>query len=204
MKKPVGTLDAVPSKRLFLSIIADYDLRRSICELVDNGLDEWVRRGRPSGICINIILDRLQQTISVIDNAGGLPREELLNVVGPGHTGSKQSDETIGIFGVGTKRAVVALGQDIKITTRHSKGGTFRIEFDDDWLKEDDNWILQVYQVDEIAAGTTRVEISRLRLHLTEEEEENLRDHLEATYARFLTDVRIELNGEPLVLSLEK
>ena len=38
MKKEVDTIDAVPSKRLFLSIIADYDLNRSICELIDNAL----------------------------------------------------------------------------------------------------------------------------------------------------------------------
>jgi len=44
MKKQVGTIGATPSKRLFLSIIADYDLSRSICELVNNGLGVWVRR----------------------------------------------------------------------------------------------------------------------------------------------------------------
>lgn len=39
VKKQVGTIEAIPSKRLFLSIIADYDLNRSICELVDNAPD---------------------------------------------------------------------------------------------------------------------------------------------------------------------
>jgi len=41
MKKEIGIVDAVPSKRLFLSIIADYDLNRSICELIDNAIDIW-------------------------------------------------------------------------------------------------------------------------------------------------------------------
>ena len=35
MKKQVGKLNAVPSKRLFLSIIADYDLNKSVCELIE-------------------------------------------------------------------------------------------------------------------------------------------------------------------------
>jgi hypothetical protein len=39
MKNQVGTVDAIPSKRVFLSIIADYDLNRSVCELIDNALD---------------------------------------------------------------------------------------------------------------------------------------------------------------------
>jgi hypothetical protein len=43
MKKQIQKLDATPSKRIFYSIIADYDLNRSICELVDNGLDVWVK-----------------------------------------------------------------------------------------------------------------------------------------------------------------
>ena len=73
MKKEVGKLVATPSKRLFLSIIADYDLNRSICGLVDNGLDVGERGGRTSKINIGIVLDSEQTTISVQDNAGGLP-----------------------------------------------------------------------------------------------------------------------------------
>lgn len=42
-EKEVYRIDAVPSKRLFLSIIADYDLNRLICELIDNALE----RARP-------------------------------------------------------------------------------------------------------------------------------------------------------------
>jgi len=71
MKKDVGKLDAVPSKRLFLSIIADYDLNRSICELVDNGLDVWVRAGRKKPISIDVEVNLDQKTITVRDNAGG-------------------------------------------------------------------------------------------------------------------------------------
>src|SRR5271155_4115580 len=108
MKKEIDTLNAVPSKRLFLSIIADYDLNRSICELVDNGLDVWMRGGKTSAITIKISLDTDQKTICVEDNAGGLKKSEMKFIVGPGQTGSVPTDETIGIFGVGTKRAVVA------------------------------------------------------------------------------------------------
>ena len=72
MKKEVGTLVATPSKRLFLSIIADYDLNRSICELAHNGLDVWVRGGRRSEVAIKVTLNSEQNTICVEDNAGGL------------------------------------------------------------------------------------------------------------------------------------
>jgi hypothetical protein len=39
MKTEVEQVDATPTKRLFLSIIADYDITRSISELIDNALD---------------------------------------------------------------------------------------------------------------------------------------------------------------------
>lgn len=199
MKKEVGTLDATPSKRLFLSIIADYDLNRSICELVDNGLDVWVLGDRASKITIEITLDRDQKTICVEDNAGGLPKSELKYIVGPGQTGLAPTDETIGIFGVGTKRAVVALAQDIKISTRYGKEKTYQVDFDESWLVEDD-WELPYYQVDDIGPGTTLVELQKLRVQIDDAAIEQLRGHLSATYAKFLPakGVTITLNGVPI------
>jgi hypothetical protein len=199
MKKQIDKLDATPSKRLFLSIIADYDLNKSICELVDNGLDVWVRGGKTRNITVDIVLDSVQQTITVDDDAGGLTRSELRYVVGPGQTGTSPTDETIGIFGVGTKRAVVALAQDIKIKTRHSNEQTYQIDFDDTWLGNDD-WELPVYEIDEIGEGRTIVELQKLRVQVTSEVTVKLRDHLSTTYARFLRNggVTIRVNGDAL------
>jgi hypothetical protein len=199
MKKEIDEIDATPSKRLFLSIIADYDLNRSICELVDNALDVWVRAKKAKDIAIRSRLDKGQQIITVEDNAGGLPRAELRYVVGPGQTGASPTDETIGIFGVGTKRAVVALSQDIKITTRYVSEPTYQVDFDDQWLADDD-WKLPVYEVDAVDKGTTIVELQKLRMAITDESIGHLRDHLGATYAKFLSDRRISisLNGTPI------
>jgi hypothetical protein len=199
MKKEIAKLNATPSKRIFYSIIADYDLNRSICELVDNGLDVWVRAKKVRPISINIRLNQVQQTITVEDDAGGLPRADLRYVVGPGETGTNPTDETIGIFGVGTKRAVVALAQDVKITTRFSKEKTSQIDFDDNWLKDDD-WELPVYEVDEIPEGKTIVELQKLRSQVTDEGIAHLKEHLQTTYAKFLTGkgVTLKLNDESL------
>lgn len=199
MKVQVDTLDAVPSKRLFLSIIADYDLQRSICELVDNGLDVWIRNDRKGSIHIKVLLDTDQQRICVEDNAGGLPKAELRYIVGPGQTGSSLTDETIGIFGVGTKRAVVALAQDVRISTRHKKDLTYQVDFDDNWLAEE-SWALPLYQVDDLPPGTTLVELQRLRMVIDDGLLDILEEHLRATYAKFLSNeaITISLNGSPL------
>jgi hypothetical protein len=198
MKRQVGKLDAVPSKRLFLSIIADYDLNKSICELVDNGFDVWTRAGQKGGINIGVWLDAEQGVIRVEDDAGGLPAAELRYIVGPGQSGSSTTDQTIGIFGVGTKRAVVALAEDITIRTRHRSGDTMQVEFDDGWLNDED-WELPLFEVDAIQPNTTEVELKRLRVKITDTAVENLRSHLGATYAKFLVrpGVSLKLNGIP-------
>jgi hypothetical protein len=199
VKKEIDKLNAIPSKRIFHSIIADYDLNRSICELVDNGLDVWVRGKRAKAISIGLNLDKRQQAITVEDNAGSLPKADLRYIVGPGETGTNPTDETIGIFGVGTKRAVVALAQDVKITTRFPKEKTYQIDFDDNWL-DDDDWELPVYEVDQIPEGKTIVELQKLRSPITDNGIARLKEHLRATYAKFLTNqaVTLQLNGETL------
>lgn len=197
MKTPVDPIDATPSKRLYLSIIADYDVNKAICELIDNALDIWVLSGRTKVLSVDITLDENQQRIHVSDNAGGMAQSDLRYVVAPGYTGNLEGQAIIGIFGVGTKRAVVALAQEIRIRTRHDSN-TYQVEFNDDWIKQSDDWHLPVDQVDSIQRGTTQIELTKLRRLLTAETETQLRDHLGATYARFLKNrkVKIFLNGK--------
>jgi hypothetical protein len=199
MKKLVDTLDATPNKRLYSSIIVDYNLNTSVCELVDNVLDIWVIDKREKKVTIDISLDQEQQTMIVTDNAGGVNYDNLQLIVGPGQTGNLPSDETIGIFGVGSKRAVVALAQDIIISTRFNNDKTYQINYDDPWLR-DESWGLNVYQVDNIDEGTTKIELSKLRFKIDDEAEAKLKEHLGATYARFLTNkkITISVNKEPI------
>ncbi|MBU0621286.1 MAG: ATP-binding protein [Gammaproteobacteria bacterium] len=108
------TLDATPEKRLFLSIISEYDLKRSVCELIDNAIDLWSKTKR-ADLVININADERQQSISIEDNAGGIEESKLDHIVSPGKTSNDIHDDVIGYFGVGSKRAVIALAQDIAI-----------------------------------------------------------------------------------------
>ncbi len=192
MKKQVDTIDAVPSKRIFLSIISDYDLNRSICELVDNAIDNWIKNEQKNNLKVEIVFNLGQQTISITDNSGGLPRADIKFVIGPGQTGNDPSDVVIGIFGVGTKRAVVALAQDIKISTRYGNNATYRVEFDDSWLQDDD-WRLPVYEIDNILAGSTNILLQRLRNPITENNINYLKKHLQRTYAKFISGKKIAI-----------
>jgi hypothetical protein len=192
MKEPAGKINALPSKRLFLSIISDYDLQKSICELIDNAFDNWVVNGRKKELTIKLDLNVDQQTISIEDNAGGLPKQNLKYIIGPGQTSNLPTEKIIGIFGVGTKRAVVALAQDVKIFTRYKKEPTYMVEFDDSWL-EDEEWELESYKVDNLCESSTYILLQRLRNKINDEKIKYLKKHLSKTYARFLSNKKVKL-----------
>jgi len=71
-KTEVGPLDGTPDKRMFWSIISDYDLKTGLCELVDNAIDCWIIGGKKKSLTIDITLDHNRQLISVVDDAGGV------------------------------------------------------------------------------------------------------------------------------------
>jgi hypothetical protein len=68
-KTEIRSIDATPEKRMFWSIISDYDLKTGLFELVDNALDMWASRGRKQALRVEIDLDADRQVIGVKDNA---------------------------------------------------------------------------------------------------------------------------------------
>jgi hypothetical protein len=193
MKNLIKTIDVKPSKRIYRSIIADYDLNKSVCELIDNAIDLWVKSGKKEKIKIDINLDKQQQIILIKDNVGGIKNEELKIIVAPGHTTNKMSEETIGFFGVGSKRAVVALSQYIIITSRYKDYETYQIEYDDKWLEEEDNWELPIYKVSDIEKSCTHIELLKLRYLIDQKSIDDLVKHLSCIYAKFFQNSNIKI-----------
>lgn len=201
MSTYVEDIDARPSKRIFHTIIADYNLERSICELIDNALDIWIIRGRQRPLVINITLDTNRQNIILSDNGGGIERENMSVIVGPGQTFNVPGGQTIGFFGVGSKRAVVHLSTLTRISSRFDDGPTYRVEVDDAWIGDEDNWSLPLYEVDNIDESSTKIELIQLRTPLEVTDITRLRVHLEATYALFIQDPQINILLNTSVLS---
>lgn len=194
-KTPLMKIDGTPEKRLFLSIISDYNLKTGLFELVDNALDMWITSGRPAGLVVRIGLNVDRQLISVRDNAGGVPEGLVRLLIAPGATRSQSSREVIGIFGVGGKRAGVALGEHVEVSTRYRREKSLQIDITNDWIQTDD-WDLEVYEIPDITPGTTNVGISKVRQSFTEGDVEDIRKALGETYAWFLREgAAIELNG---------
>ena len=149
---------------------------------------------------INIDLDYDQQSISVKDNSGGIKEDDIELIVSPGHSRGSNTEEIIGVFGVGSKRAVVALAKEVKIFSRYSNEKTLLVEIDNDWIEDEDNWSLTPYEVDDIDENTTQIELSVLREKIEEENHDLLLEQLGATYALFLEagGVRIMVNDDEI------
>lgn len=192
-------IDVTPEKRLYLSVISEYDLLKSICELVDNAID-LANRNKKQKLDVKISIDTGRQTILIEDNAGGVPASDLALLLSPGKTTNAVSDNGIGYFGVGAKRAVIALAQDVTIHTRFNNKETCKIHFDDDWININEEWKLH-YDVSTkaIASSTTIIELFKLRTPLVASDIDSLKIHLSEVYALFIQQgISIQVNGQKI------
>ncbi|MEP1327108.1 ATP-binding protein [Pseudophaeobacter sp.] len=195
------TVNATPQKRLFLSIIADYGLDTSLCELIDNAIDHWTVSGRKSPLKIKLIANSDRQNIRITDNAGGVKSDSLELLVAPGASRDNVKQELIGNFGVGGKRAGIALGERVEIRTRHANDATYSITLDNEWMKSEADWGLVAKRTSDIESGSTEVLISELRQGIDLKQIENLEKSLGAIYAKFLCeDCQIEINGSTVLI----
>lgn len=184
-KRESHVLNGTPDKRLFWSIINDYDLKTALCELADNAVDLWFSKKPRGSLIISIGLDYERQLISYSDNAGGVAEADLRLLISPGGSNNNPDAASIGVFGVGSKRAAVALAETIQIKTRHESGKTFQIDIDKDWLANS-SWHIPSYETGAINPGETRIALSGLRRPLTEDDVAQVRHHLADIYGWFL------------------
>jgi hypothetical protein len=198
-KTQIEPINGTPAKRMFLSIISDYDLQTGLCELVDNALDLWMNGDRLTSLLVSIELDAERQLISVKDNAGGVKRHELRLLVAPGESKNDLTAELIGIFGVGGKRAGIALAEQVTIKTRFQKEETSELNVNQEWLQTED-WELPAYAIPDIEPGTTQVDMSHLRKSFVPGDVDELRAHFGETYSWFLNQgCTISVNGVSVV-----
>ncbi|WP_108827830.1 ATP-binding protein [Ascidiaceihabitans donghaensis] len=140
-----------PTKAFFVRMITrDITLEDSILDLIDNSVDgAWKNEGsRPAGLAENVDLKKYQIEItanetefSISDNCGGMSLEDAVEYAFS--FGRREDDPTdefsIGVYGIGMKRAVFKLGENISIhsTTNDQNGDRlgFRVPIDvNDWL----------------------------------------------------------------------
>lgn len=187
-----GKIDATPTKNIYQSIIADYDLKLGICELIDNVIDHQKREKLNKKVVVRIDFDIEAAIIKFIDNAGGVKKDNLAVLVSPGQSENTMNDSTIGLFGVGSKRAAVALAKSVKIKSRFDNQSTYQFEYDDEWIGDSD-WFIEIFEISNIEIGTTVIELSKLRMLINTNVVDELRIHLNEVYAKFLEKQLLEI-----------
>ena len=130
----------------------DIDLRDAILDLLDNCVDGIVRTKRADsksktpykGFFAKITANPSGFVIE--DNCGGIPKEIASTVafrLGRPTEVKNENLETVGMYGIGMKRAIFKLGRNAVVSSEH-KDGAFEVKIEESWLKDDMDWQLQM------------------------------------------------------------
>ncbi|PTL78072.1 ATP-binding protein [Vitiosangium sp. GDMCC 1.1324] len=146
MKLSTDTAKAVPTKQFFVSMLTrDIKLEDAILDLIDNCLDGALRLGnggKPDYGKYWVKITLAKDHFSIEDNCGGIPREVAKNYafkMGREPDDNRDSDtETIGMYGVGMKRAIFKMGRNALVKTRHGDD-TYEVPITSEWL-DATNW----------------------------------------------------------------
>lgn len=145
MKPSADTATAVPTKQFFVSMLTrDIRLEDAILDLIDNCLDGALRLsngGKPDYSKYLVKITLAKDYFSIEDNCGGIPREVAKNYafkMGREQNDNRDSDaETIGMYGVGMKRAIFKMGRNAIVKTRHGND-TYEVPITAAWLDATD------------------------------------------------------------------
>ena len=196
----------------------DIDLGDSIMDLLDNCVDGILRQLKQTprvqdsklpydGFWAQIIANR--DTFSIMDNCGGIPRD--IAVKSAFRLGRLETDRdtdiaTVGMYGIGMKRALFKLGSQTTVNSRHD-GESYSVEISSDWINNDDLWDLPLTDTpNSLQADGTQIIVSQLHepiAHQFDETEStfvtDLKENISSFYSLILQKgFHISVNGEEL------
>ena len=158
-RRVIGQARAAPTKDFFVSMLTrDIELGDAILDLLDNCLDGILRtaegdpdRDRPyEGY--RAVLDMSPEEFSIEDNCGGIPiqiAQRYAFAMGRPQDAPPDGAATIGMYGIGMKRAIFKLGTNAVVESRFGDEDGFWVEFTQDWMGEDSWDGLPVYGLGE-------------------------------------------------------
>ena len=146
MKQSTDKAQASPTKQFFVSMLTrDISLDDAILDLIDNCLDGAMRIADGDTVAYGRHFVKIRLTkdhFSIEDNCGGIPRQVAINYafkMGREIDDDRDSDtETIGMYGVGMKRAIFKMGKNALVRTRHGND-SFEVPITSQWL-DAKNW----------------------------------------------------------------
>lgn len=222
---------ARPSKRLFISLITrDITLEDAILDLIDNSINSLII---DSGVALLKLFDEIvggefqfeqakrkyeinikisSECVEVIDNCGGIKIEHGKNsVFRLGRPAYSKSKDTLSVYGIGLKRALFKIGNQVSITSNFGDGG-FLVGFNvKEWGEKklsngEDDWTLPFEEKPKPTpiSYQTNINIHDLNTDIKERmKHPNFLDSLERrireTYSFFTGNLcKISLNGKQI------
>ena len=154
-RREIGQARASPTKDFFVRMLTrDIELGDAILDLLDNCLDGILRTAgddrdeeRPyEGY--RAVLEMSPEEFSIEDNCGGIPMETAQSyafAMGRPQDAPADGAATIGMYGIGMKRAIFKLGTNALVESRFGEEDGFWVEFTPDWMGTDSWEPLPVY-----------------------------------------------------------
>ena len=210
---------ANPTKEFFVTMITrDITLEDCILDLIDNSVDgAWRSAGsRPIGLSETADLSKFSIAISfspdgfsILDNCGGMTLDDAIyHAFSFGRRATEEYDDySIGVYGIGMKRAVFKLGTDIRIRSTAPDNGS-RLSFAvpinvADWLANDaPPWDFDIVADEPLLEDGVEIIVKELTPGATRSFEspaflQNLRRTIARDYTLHLNrGLAISLNGE--------
>jgi hypothetical protein len=190
--------DASPTKAFFVRMLTrDISLDDCILDLVDNSIDgAWESTDqRPSELKaddalsnFSIDIEISEDTFRIIDNCGGITLDDAANYAFTfGRKESEpQTEFSVGVYGIGMKRAVFKLGKTIRIVSTYEEDGTligFVVPIEvDEWARENTPWDFDIDEHSPADQPGVEIEVT----NLSEETKQRFED---PEYARALRRV---------------
>ncbi|WP_313680786.1 ATP-binding protein [Pseudescherichia sp.] len=167
------TISAAPAKKFFVDMLTrDIELIDAILDLIDNSLDGAMRETidkasdekKYKGYYAKLTMD--DKKFIIEDNCGGIPLDLAYDQafrLGNTKFGQVRDMPTIGVYGIGMKRAIFKLGKSSLVSTKTIKD-EYRVEVSPEWLLDDNNWELPFKSVKTNLDDTgTIIEVDQLR-----------------------------------------
>lgn len=165
-------INASPTKRFFVEMLTrDIELSDAILDLLDNCVDGAIRLGpknaspidKPySGYFAKIKLSPSE--FSIEDNCGGISHELAKKYalrLGRDDPNRDEDKPTVGVYGIGMKRAIFKLGSDANIHSHHPDG-PFQIPITSDWMNKD-IWNLEMQPANPLNEFGTKITVKKLK-----------------------------------------
>lgn len=171
--KKIGTAIASPTKSFFVSMLTrDIELQDAVLDLLDNCVDGIVRSGAAKpppappyeGYWARIVM--APDHFIIEDNCGGIPIETAKKYAfamgRPQGANGDGQPATVGMYGIGMKRAIFKLGTEALVESRNDTG--FIVEFTPDWMQTNTWDDLPMFELedDRLAEKGTNVTVYKL------------------------------------------